>query len=316
MGSELVSGQADQAVDIYTLTVECEELFMTSLRENRSHMPQLSQYENRFRLWASHLGVYADNKSSLDRRLRHAFEIRDLVLLMLQVLKRNLDYVDNPDTILPTAMTEGQKGPMYGIKGAIDRLNFMATMIVGDPRARELQDVRGFASKREPDGFLGVIMALTHYHFPQAPPSLHLQLAKSVAYRRNWLLYQQQHSRKLAKPRTPGVVLPLPVIVESEPSGQDQAPRDTYPQSEIRSQLSSTQPSIRKISTDHLEKLNIPQQGGASQQDVTSVYSRNPPPSGLYPTQLNVPEGQRETFCKFCQALLPASVVGDEAKWR
>jgi hypothetical protein len=213
-------------------------------------------------------------------------------------------------------MTEGQKGPMYGIKGAIDRLNRMAAMIRGDPRADEVQVVRRFASKREPAGFLGVIMALTQYHFPKAPASLHLQLAKSVAYRRDWLLYQRQHSKKLAKPRTPRNVPPLPIIVEPEPASQDQAVRNTYPWSEIQSQISSTQPSIRNLDTHLLENLNLPEQSGASQQDVSSVYSRNPPPSGLYPTQPSVLEGQRETLCKFCQALLPTFVVKDEAKWR
>jgi hypothetical protein len=100
MGSELESGQADQAVDIYTLAVECKELFITSLREDRSHGPHVSQYETRFMSWASNLGVYADKMSSLDRRLRHAPEVRDLVLLMLQVLKRNLDYGMIPYSIL------------------------------------------------------------------------------------------------------------------------------------------------------------------------------------------------------------------------
>lgn len=90
MGSELESGQADQAVDIYTLAMECKTLFTTSLEDNRAQESNLRQYEHRFLLWASFLGVYANEKSSLDRRLRRAPEIRDLVLLMLQVLKRNL----------------------------------------------------------------------------------------------------------------------------------------------------------------------------------------------------------------------------------
>lgn len=210
-------------------------------------------------------------------------------------------------------MTEDQNGPMYGIKGAVDRLHRIAAIIRGGNRTDEVQAVQRFSSKREPDGFLRVIVALTQFHFPEAQVSLHFQLAKSVAYRRNRLLYQQQHSRKLAKPRMPRAV---PTTVEPEPSGQDQAHRDTHPQFEVRSHLSSTQPSIRNINTHLLEKLNIPQQGGASQQDVTSVYSRNPPPSGLYPTQPSVAKGQRETLCKFCQTLLPTSIAKNELEWR
>lgn len=92
MGSELQFGPADQAVDIYTLAMECKDLFATYLRDKGAQGSQLRQYEHRFLLWASFLGVYADEKSCLDRRLRRAPEIRDLVLLMLRVLKRNLGH--------------------------------------------------------------------------------------------------------------------------------------------------------------------------------------------------------------------------------
>lgn len=92
MGSELESGQADQAVDIYTLAMECKILFKACLGKSTAEGSHLRQFEHRFLLWASFLGVFANEKSCLDQRLRRDPEIRNLVLLMLRVLKRNLDH--------------------------------------------------------------------------------------------------------------------------------------------------------------------------------------------------------------------------------
>ena len=82
----------DPAQDIYTIAVECKSLFAAYLRETRSHGDQVRKLEHRFLIWASFLGVYANEKSCLDRRLRRAPEIKELVLLMLRVLKRNLEH--------------------------------------------------------------------------------------------------------------------------------------------------------------------------------------------------------------------------------
>lgn len=45
----------------------------------------------RFNAWASYTGAFAEEKFSLDRRLEVSVEVRDMVLRLLKVLRRNLD---------------------------------------------------------------------------------------------------------------------------------------------------------------------------------------------------------------------------------
>lgn len=225
--------------------------------------------------------------------------------------------MDEPiTTYAMAARTDDQNGPMYGIKGAIDRLHRITTMIIRGENTDEVQDVRRFASRREPDGFLQVMLALISYHFPSAPTSLRVQLAKSVTYRRNRLLYQRFHPKNQAQHLIPRAEPLHSAIPEHKPTTQDQAPQITRLRSEIQSLLSFTQPSVRVQNARLFEGLELSQQSDGSQQDAITVHSRNPPPSGIYPARPSVPDGARETYCKICQVLLHESDVKDKAKWR
>lgn len=82
---------------IYELAVECERLFekqTSTLRDNGepSNAKLLEEYQHQFATWAAFLGVFAEPKVCLDRRLRHHGDIQDLVLRLLDLLKRNLKH--------------------------------------------------------------------------------------------------------------------------------------------------------------------------------------------------------------------------------
>lgn len=82
---------------IFELAVECERLYAEQISKlNDDDEPNgatmLSELNQRFAAWAAFLGVFAESKMCLDRRLRHHVEIQDQVLRLLDIMQKNLTY--------------------------------------------------------------------------------------------------------------------------------------------------------------------------------------------------------------------------------
>lgn len=79
---------------LYNLAVECEELFNQPLwRRSGSTAPftgQWVEYQQRFAIWASQLGVFARRSQSLDARLRRVPDVLDLVARLIGILRKDL----------------------------------------------------------------------------------------------------------------------------------------------------------------------------------------------------------------------------------
>jgi hypothetical protein len=79
---------------LYNLAYECEALFGTQLANLRAQASSaadlVADLQQRFAIWASHLGVFARKSQSLDTRLRNHAEILDLVARLLDILRRSL----------------------------------------------------------------------------------------------------------------------------------------------------------------------------------------------------------------------------------
>jgi hypothetical protein len=80
---------------IFELATECETLFSEHLSKlsNESDLngaKVVGEYQQRFSAWAAFLGVFAVPDMCLDRRLRNHAEVQNLVLRLLDIMKRNL----------------------------------------------------------------------------------------------------------------------------------------------------------------------------------------------------------------------------------
>lgn len=96
------NNQQDQMMDItdedsdvlYDLACECEALFdarLAELRNQQSPLAELlAEYQQRFAIWAAHLGVFARRSQSLDKRLENYPDIIDLAARLLDILRRSL----------------------------------------------------------------------------------------------------------------------------------------------------------------------------------------------------------------------------------
>lgn len=79
---------------LYNLACSCEALFDSQveiLRVQASPAADLvAEYQQRFAIWAAHLGVFARKSQCLDMRLRNHADIQDLVARLLDILRRSL----------------------------------------------------------------------------------------------------------------------------------------------------------------------------------------------------------------------------------
>ena len=87
------------AEPIFELAVACERLYteqIARLKDDRgtndAAITLLSELHQRFAAWAAFLGVFAESKVCLDRRLRHHVEIQERVLRLLNIMQRNLAF--------------------------------------------------------------------------------------------------------------------------------------------------------------------------------------------------------------------------------
>lgn len=195
---------------------------------------------------------------------------------------------------------------MYGITGAVDRLHRLAVAIRQSPRTDEVERVRVFTSKQQPDGFAHVISAMMQFLFPDAEKTLRAQLVESIVYRRHRMLWSRRHSRKLGQERKPEKGQSS---VEVETSAPNENPSSgtsvitSLPQRRVllkpgdESVYSSTIPSRRPLS--RMGRL-LQIKAESQKEDAYSARSSNPPPTARYPGLPNVPPGETKVSCPYC----------------
>jgi hypothetical protein len=82
---------------IFNLASDCDDLIHSCLEVTGhggdGHINDLVEsYERRFAAWWEYLGVFTETAANLDRRLRNHPHVRDLVLRLLVILRRNLRF--------------------------------------------------------------------------------------------------------------------------------------------------------------------------------------------------------------------------------
>ncbi|RSL48343.1 hypothetical protein CEP54_012970 [Fusarium duplospermum] len=188
--------------DISEAAAACRSLFEEYLQAPRLFRKQVAEFQGRFSTWAAFLGVFVPAKACLDTRLASTPEMKELVISMLTVLRRNLEHGIKRHRV--TAQNESDSetsaasdGAIVGIAGAMDRLNRLAHIIRRSSKPSKVERVLDFARKRQPGDFGNKILDLIKSKFHSMAESLQVQLASSIVYRRNRLLYQNRCEGKL-----------------------------------------------------------------------------------------------------------------------
>ncbi|CVK84415.1 uncharacterized protein FPRN_01946 [Fusarium proliferatum] len=247
----------------------------------------IREAEHRFLLWASFLGVHADDQQCLDNHLRHSPEMRELILLMLRVLRRNLVHVLAES---PEIQADNQKGPVYGIDGALDRLHRLAAVIRNAQIIDETRDIDRLDIKWIFDSFGMSIVALIQKNFPEAPLSLQQQLSRSVIYRTKRLIHGKQ---TLAVLKTHN----------------------------LNNQASKSNCEVNAGMVDLLDTNFYPFESyfGAYKNPGemgSTAYWETPRPLDLYPNAPFLDEGHQEVLCRLCSTPINHSIIESKEAWK
>ncbi|KAL7935628.1 hypothetical protein V8C35DRAFT_333533 [Trichoderma chlorosporum] len=205
---------------IYELASECEKLFSEHVSKlkngadlNGSRV--VGEYQQRFSAWAAFLGVFAVPEMCLDRRLQRHVDIQDLVLRLLDIMKRNLTYLFDTENVsvgenIGVAGLDGDSSPqlqlhisiesLRGIEGAIERLHHLGGTIQLSSEASQATKLGKFAARLDSTSFEGVAQLAISSFYPDASPSLIELLAHAMTDMYQKFQYRRSRQIRL-KPR-------------------------------------------------------------------------------------------------------------------
>ncbi|KAK6348438.1 hypothetical protein TWF718_006232 [Orbilia javanica] len=330
---------------IYDLAGECEGLFGDLLsvlsRTSEKDCRIVQEHQQRFERWSGYLGVFAAPQASLDSRLKSTPDIRDLVVQLLEVLKRNIrnslkfesaraaPRLEDDGSISKTRVSEqfgtarspispATQAALDGIRGVIDRLHRLGTAIRKAPTSNLVFRVKKFARKDSEDHtfFEHIALLIVKGLYPNIRDSLARQLARSISFRRQRLLYQRQHQKNLTDRRQPRSEpkFELPI----EPARHDETPR---PEPEVVHEKHQTQNTIGASTVTYPSAIDIvnfrpnivemvkPVEVASAPPTVTSIAHNNP-----YPPPPKIQDGEEHCQCNWC--FREIEVPYEKGQWR
>ncbi|PVH67866.1 hypothetical protein DL98DRAFT_600035 [Cadophora sp. DSE1049] len=202
--------------EIFGLANICEDLFSRYADPNiplPEPKARADLQQQRFELWASYLGVFAPYNVSLDRRLEYSEEIRNLVMQLLCLVRRNLDFVllESRKEISPVSSNHGVKEldakprlkgtaseALDAVEATISRLNRLGSTIRRYSTSSLETRVRAFTARYGDENYTTLAKLIVQFRYRTASPSLQEHLAVSMSDRRQKLRYMGQHQAKLA----------------------------------------------------------------------------------------------------------------------
>jgi len=281
---------AYKCLDLFEPFLPSERLRDTDGEDTDSPILQLieDQY-GRFNSWAENIGVFADNKASLDARLAGSSHVSKLILAQLTILANHLEQLskdpledkdasfedegtgapsteDGTASAISSGDSDEETVDMDGdvpedvriIRGSIDRLVRLALAIRRTSAVQQNQRAANHVEYDE-DGvekvaaFGEMALRLVQTWYPKASRTVHIRLADTMKKRRRQLLYRTQHMLKLkGNPKRQSGVKRQYLAPETVRSTIQH--KSTVPQSSARSVFSLR--SIALTNTRSISKLS------------------------------------------------------------
>ncbi|EAQ84990.1 hypothetical protein CHGG_09004 [Chaetomium globosum CBS 148.51] len=251
---------------LYDLACESEALFDARIAEFRSQQSRVAEllieYQQRFAIWAAHLGVFARPSQSLDKRLENYPDIVDLTARLLDILRRSLTQRGNSeDGSDASEDRRTQDAALAALEATLSRLNRLGVTIRQTSREKMVIKTRKFASGLDLKGFTDASRCVVHLLYPSTHHSLSEYLAKTMTNRFVTMLYLGHRGGKLQSRRYTKSPL-MPTIGEAEELTMKPSPLDQTPGAEIGNTNKQTSPGDRKIPY------------AASQSDLSTINSK------------------------------------------
>ncbi|KAJ5750907.1 hypothetical protein N7533_007935 [Penicillium manginii] len=304
---------------LYRLACECEVLFdqlqetlpQTKLEVTTTDL--FAEFQQRFSIWAAHLGVFARKSQCLDTRLRNLPDLQDLVARLLDILRRSLQQYQAPLGLVESYPKASiQTATLTAIDNTLARLNRLGVTIRRSSRDKIDKRAKTFAAGLDLKPFAYLCANAVHALYPGAHQSLKDYLSKSMTDRYAKMLFLNARHKKLESRREPRIGLSsIPEV----------------PNNEMQNNVPITQPARGIPVVANLPKEPI----ALSQSDLSSVNTRQIrsrlrpsdeastkfPKTTFQVNQSNYPRlPSSDIFtCEWCSELLSKKSLS-EGKWR
>ncbi|KAL8418731.1 hypothetical protein RB594_002081 [Gaeumannomyces avenae] len=215
---------------LYDLACECEALFDTQSANLRAQTSSLSvadlvaEYQQRFAIWAAHLGVFARKSQSLDTRLRNHADIQDLVARLLGILRRSLHQLTRASEAsgangLSQAGDDVRRDEaLSAIDAALTRLNRLGVTIRKSSHGGIDVKIQRFAASLDLGPFAAISQTVVQQLYPNGHQSLQQYLGKTMVDRYAALLFRKYRDDKLQS-RRPGKPIGFMPTIDEERQG-------------------------------------------------------------------------------------------------
>ncbi|KAI0898300.1 hypothetical protein F4806DRAFT_354666 [Annulohypoxylon nitens] len=211
----------DSDSDIFRLALKCHQMFVGHIKKddrvNSTPFIQLfRECHYRFNAWASYLGVFALEPTSLDSRLKDAVEVKDLIVHILNTIHDNLHlslepsrYQDGLSMLDPTTGSSDSmefRGPSQiadAIQRSIDRLERLGIAIRQSSNAN-LRQRTEIVSKSKANASLEELSSkIVRSMYPDVDKDISSYLGRSVFVRYAKLRYIYEHQGDLVEDQNP-----------------------------------------------------------------------------------------------------------------
>ncbi|PON23711.1 hypothetical protein TGAM01_v207358 [Trichoderma gamsii] len=318
---------------IFELATECETLFSDhlSMLENESDFngaKVVGEYQQRFSAWAAFLGVFAVPEMCLDRRLRSHVEIQDLVLRLLDIMKRNLVHLFEEDIDIPDldqvspAQIRVNLESLRGIEGAVDRLNHLGRTIQRSSEAGQATKVDKFTTSFDSTSFEEIARLAMKSFYPDASASLLNQLIQAMTDMYEKFHYRRSRQVRLqARPKAALFTIGEDSAANPTAKTDRASPRPTAPPI-----LDANKQLPHLISMTHLEdrshKSRESNPTSLDSREFSRLFSRQGGGSvgsktrSILVSQVAYPQPSEESLvCEWCFATLSKDELKGE-KWK
>ncbi|KAL2808196.1 hypothetical protein BJX63DRAFT_42789 [Aspergillus granulosus] len=253
---------------IFELASECESIYAKQITafndagdENAAKI--ISDMYQRFVSWAAFLGVFAESNVCLDQRLHRYVDIQEQVILLLDIMRRNLTCLcedqDSPRPNKTTVLEESDPlsqpvlvsmQSLEAISETIDRLNQLGTAIRRSSVTSQASKARELAETFDLGSFEQVAYMSLRTLYPDTSNPLIEQLTRSMVESYALFLHRRSRKRRLEvtrprhRPRSPPLH-PIREELSDDYDASDPNPTDPEPLhkgEKLQSGISQTAP--------------------------------------------------------------------------
>ncbi|KAL6829745.1 hypothetical protein V8C40DRAFT_168253 [Trichoderma camerunense] len=309
---------------LYNLAYECEGLFyqlqeaFQNTQSEVSTVELCAEFQQRFAVWAAHLGVFARKSQCLDTRLRNHPDLQDLVARLLDVLRRSLQQCV-ADT---SSQGEGETVPTAALKSIDDtltRLNRLGVTIRQSGRGKFDARAKKFAAGLDLSLFAFLCANAVQALYPGAHQSLKNYLSKSMTDRYARMLFFGSRHKKLETRRERRIGLaPIHEVPNAETQPSNPVIQlAVMPKNPVLANIlrPPSAPSLSDLSSVNMyqirNRLRPPDEASTRFHKTSSIQVNQ----GNYPRLPATEKGSSIFTCYWCSELLSKKTLS-ESEWR